>query len=90
SDYGYASGNSSCAANLVSGNCDTNWMGSYGWTNSPAPYSSYAYRVLYAHSAYVFTNNATNALGVRPSVYLISDIQIKGSGTTSDPYVFAE
>ena len=90
SDYGYASGNSSCAANLVSGNCDTNWMGSYGWTNSPAPYSGNAFYVWRALSALASVNYAYYAYGVRPSVYLISDIQIKGSGTTSDPYVFAE
>ena len=91
SDYGYASGNSNCATNMrTEGNCDSNWMSSYGWTNSPAPNSGGANVVWYAPGAFVRYFNAYSANGVRPSVYLISDIQIKGSGTTSDPYVFAE
>ena len=92
SDYGYASGNSNCATNISYSNsyCDTNWMANYGWTITPAPHSSSAYNVWGADSASVGSKHAISTIGVRPSVYLISDIQIKGSGTTSDPYVFAE
>lgn len=35
-----------------------------------------------------YTEN--NAPCVCPAVYLLSDIQIKSSGTMSDPYVFAK
>ncbi|MBQ6283118.1 MAG: prepilin-type N-terminal cleavage/methylation domain-containing protein [Bacilli bacterium] len=91
SDYGYASGNSNCATNIASYNpyCDTNWMGDYGWTISPQRDSSSAFYVWNADSL-MYGVEASVPCPVHPSVYLISGVQMKGSGTTADPYVFAE
>ena len=85
SDFGYAS--NSCSAIISCGNNSQNWMYNYGWTISP--YSSNAVRAWYVSSRSVYYNTACNNSGVRPSVYLVSDVQIKGSGTTSDPFEFA-
>ena len=102
SDYGYASGNSSCATSLGSGNKDNckdqNWLfnNSYYWTISPRQNSSNARSVQDVHdTGYVYSDVAGNTRVVRPSVYLISDIQIKAlsetgtAGSQSNPYVFA-
>ena len=85
SDFGYAS--NSCSAMNRCGSNTNNWMYNYGWTISP--YSSNAVRAWYVSSRSVYYNTACNNSGVRPSVYLVSDVQIKGSGTTSDPFEFA-
>ena len=89
SDYGYASGNRNCVTNMgTDPNCDSNWMKSYGWTISPQYLNAtYAW---YASATTVPMDNVSSAKSVRPSLYLIQDIQIKGSGTSSDPYVFAK
>jgi hypothetical protein len=65
-------------------------MGNYGWLLSSAPTYSDARGVWYTFSGHIVKNNADNTTAVRPSVYLIPGVQMKGSGTTSDPYVFAE
>ncbi|MBQ6283153.1 MAG: prepilin-type N-terminal cleavage/methylation domain-containing protein [Bacilli bacterium] len=87
SDFGYASGNFMCASNMES--CFPNWMVNSGWTITPdgntADYAFYVHSSNYIKSSYVYVDRA-----VKPSVYLIPDIQMKGSGTTADPYVFAE
>ena len=92
SDFGYASGSSKCATNIlnVTGFCGSNWMSNYGWTISPALPSSMAFSVWYATTSRSTHTHAKGTPGVRPSVYLISGVQMKGSGTTEDPYVFAE
>ncbi len=98
SDYGYAtSGGStnnrtSCLnTNLSSWNsysdCYNNdWLGSSGWTISPYARSSNANNVFYVYR-YVSYTNAFNSSGVRPSVYLKSDVTITGGeGTEENPY----
>ena len=89
SDYGYASSNSNCQINIrLNGNCDSNWMAKYGWTISPN--SSYACRVWYTYKSGVSYTAAWITGGVHPSVYLISGVQVKGTGTSGDPFIFAE
>ena len=93
SDYGYAS--SGCynnSTNLSSYyTCtDTNWLyqtngGKYEWLLSPrSDHSDIAFVVHYDGN--VFSSNVSNADGVRPTVYLKSNIVFEGTGTSSDPY----
>ena len=91
SDFGYASGNINCATDITNTYCDSNWMGySYNVTITPADLLAASYVVWITNSKKAeCTHGASNTNGVRPSVYLIPGIQIKGSGTTSDPYSFA-
>ena len=84
SDFGYASASTCSKLNV---DCGTNWLLGYGWTVSPCTTYSKPFHV---YSNNISTANPYDTYSVRPSVYLISDIQMKGSGTTSDPYVFAE
>ncbi|MBQ6282997.1 MAG: hypothetical protein IJK66_05680 [Bacilli bacterium] len=92
SDYGYASGNSNCATNISYGNyyCDSNWIAGSGWTITPASSPSYSDYEWDTRSNYMGNYTGNNAPCVCPAVYLLPDIQIKGSGTMSDPYVFAK
>ncbi|MBQ6281962.1 MAG: hypothetical protein IJK66_00300, partial [Bacilli bacterium] len=97
SDFGYASGNTTgekpCSSNISHGArlCDNNWLSSYGWTISPAPRTSTAVNVWAAYDMYSSSAYATSAFHrIKPSVYLIPGVQMKGSGTTADPYIFAE
>ena len=102
SDYGYASTDASCRQNLRSGltytnnayggtpTCkNNNWLynGVWYWTISPD--SSNARHVFYVSSGGTLgIRNALYRVGVRPSLYLKSDIKIvSGSGTSSDPYI---
>jgi type IV pilus assembly protein PilA len=88
SDFGYASGNIECKNNISSTTCDDNWMASYGWTLSSL--SIFNDSVKRASSSFIGNDATSTKNNVHPSVYLISGIQMKGSGTTADPYVFAE
>ena len=92
SDFGYASGNASCKANLCAAvNCSSNWLFSSGWTITPESTSSRADFVwITSGTNAISATNACNTNNVRPSVYLVPDVQMKGSGTTADPYVFAK
>ena len=83
SDYGYASTDPSCRGNLY--NCDNadskanNWLfnGAYHWTLSP--YSGYATSVFYVYSGGRVNNNlAYLTFGVRPVLFLKSDVVIDG------------
>ena len=74
--------------NSASTTCrNTNWMyisGTYWWTLSPnADYSRFVWGVggsfLYD---YVY-----RSYGVRPAVYLTSNLSLSGSGTESDPFI---
>ena len=99
SDFGYASGNVNCAMDIASynngrGYCDDNWINTRGyriWTITPTFNSTDANYIWISTRGYM-NNDWTfvDRCGIFPSVYLISDIQMKGSGTTSDPYVFAK
>ena len=57
------------------------------WTMSPYDYDSGA-RVFYVNSSGLLTygNAAVRTNGVRPVINLRSDVQLTGSGTTSDPF----
>ena len=67
---------------------DTSWMHNNAdwWMLSPNAGSSY--NVLYVYSdGNFYHGNADSTYGVRPAVYLSSDVQITGgSGTSSAPY----
>ena len=89
SDYGYASTDTTCRSNLNSNNCvNNNWMfnSAYQWTLSP--YSGNAYLVFCVDSGgSVCRSNPRNTNGVRPALFLKSDILItSGTGTSTDPY----
>ena len=104
SDYGYAtSGGSttnreSCLAKELYNwdsssfsDCKNNdWLftGTYQWTLTP--HSSYLTGVFFVNSTGCVINyrDAYNSRGVRPSVYLTSNVMISGGdGTINDPYV---
>ena len=105
SDYAYTFANGIddiCYTNIR--NCTNNnganpsssWLyksGTFQWTVSP--YSSTAYNVFivnstgYVNYAIAYTN-AYGGIGVRPVLYLNSDIKLDGTGTSSDPYVIVE
>ena len=101
SDYGYAVGGearTNCLANTNlsqynNNNCETNdWLNktsTYQWTLSSLAGSSYAYSVFLVTSVgKVYGDNfASGGFVVRPALFLISDIEISGSGTATDPYV---
>ena len=84
SDYGYASTDTTCRNNLS--NCDdadskaNNWLfnSAYQWTLSP--YSGYAYNGVFNvySSGGVSYDNASATDGVRPALFLKSDVVIAG------------
>ena len=83
SDYGYASTGTACRSNLY--NCydadskANNWLfnSTEQWTLSPL--SGYAYDVFLVYSdGYVYYGNAYGTLGVRPALFLKSDVVIAG------------
>ena len=97
SDYGYSVKNSSCnhsSTSLGMGGYDKTacggsaWMlkNGYEWTLSP--YSSDAYRVFYVFSsANVDDSNSYNGFGVRPVLYLNSNVYITGGdGSINNPF----
>ena len=77
--YNYRS-NSSCYNNSST----HNWLykSSTQWTMAPSSYSD-AYHVWYAGSTYLYDYYARSSYGVRPVLYLSSDISITGAGTSS-------
>ena len=102
SDYGYASTDEDCRNNLRSGvtyvdstlNFDEaeckndNWLHtrhSY-WTISP--YTDSAHRVFSVRGGGAINNSgAYNAIGIRPAIYLKSDVEIvRGTGSEENPY----
>ncbi len=94
SDYGYASSDANCKNDLSKTYCKSNnWLATGGsfWTISPWQISSYACitQIIHNYGNVEYSFSSSNA-NVYPSIYLISGVQMKGSGTTSDPYVFAE
>ena len=94
SDYGYAVLASSCARTTILGSYDTtacagnNWLkiDSIQWTMTPR--SSNSDNVFYVYYyGYLSNNDASNGYGVRPSIYLKSNIAVMGGdGSYSSPY----
>jgi uncharacterized repeat protein (TIGR02543 family) len=97
SDYAYTYANgvdSTCYSNTYSCNNGTpssSWLFNSSitqWTISPSSY--YAYRVFYiASSGLVNVTNASFSYSIRPVVYLKSDIQLTGTGTSTNHYKIA-
>ncbi|MBP3444557.1 MAG: hypothetical protein J6K23_01255 [Bacilli bacterium] len=93
SDYGYASTGTACRSNLDS--CDdadskaNNWLfnSANQWTLSPFSYN--AINVFYVSSGgNVDYGNAYYPRGVRPALFLKSDVEIlSGDGTNDNPFV---
>ena len=101
SDYGYASTDTSCRQNLRAGltytnNTDNgtatcknnNWLYKDGWWWTMSPYSSYASNVFGVYGGGGLSASAVfDCRGVRPSVYLKSNVRIvSGSGTEDDKF----
>ena len=89
SDYGYASTDTKCRSGLSSSNCkNENWLANNTtyWTSSPD--SGFAYYVFgVASGGLVSYSFANRTYGVRPALFLKSDIIITGGfGDESDPY----
>ena len=80
SDYGYASTDTTCRSGLGSSNCkNENWLfnSASQWTLSPQ--SDIEYFVFYVSSVGYVTNDFTNVTyGVRPVLFLKSDVVIAG------------
>ena len=97
SEYLRANSNKELCGNLSLNNSNdttcrtTNWLvkGTMYWTLSPdAVYSSHVWTV-YGNGDLGRTSDDTgarNSHGVRPALYLSSDISLSGSGTAGDPY----
>ena len=91
SDYGYAADLSQCTKQLSSydSTCTSNdWLfnSAYQWTLPP--YSRYAYAVFaVASSGSLNYYHVSNTNGVRPVLYLASDLAMEsGDGTSGSPY----
>ena len=98
SDYGYSVKNASCnhsSQSLVSYDATacggSAWIlkNGYEWTLSPN--SSYADSVFYvSYYAYALYSNASGGNGVRPVLYLNSNVYyLRGTGTKTDPFQIA-
>ena len=102
SDYGYASTDTNCRSDLRAGvthngtsydysgtKCkNSNWLhtGYNYWTISPSSGSSCSSFIVYGAGS-VSNGSAYNALGVRPVLYLKSDVKImRGTGSVGNPY----
>ena len=98
SDYAYTFANGvddACYSDIYNcskGTPSSSWLyksGNTQWTVSPV--SSRVDSVFYVRSeGFVSSSLAYYGLGVRPVVYLRSDIKLDGTGTSSDPYVIVE
>ena len=95
SDYGYAVLASSCSRSTNLGSYNTtacagnNWLktGSYQWTMTPSSSSSAS--VFFVHyNGRLNDSIARNGYGVRPSIYLKSNIAVMGGDGSRDfPYI---
>ena len=90
SDYGYASTDTTCRDNMNSIKCkNENWLFNslFQWTLSP--YSRFADNAFGVTSGGdVYSSRAYDDLGVRPSLFLKSDVVIAGgTGTESNPFI---
>lgn len=99
SDFGYAAtnnGTNNCSDNVnTSSFCSKtyNWMTKGGTELALNQYltsSASTYIYCWVTSGYVTTTNASTAYGVRPVVYLKSNVKITGgNGTSSSPYTIS-
>ena len=90
SDYGYASTDTSCRSGLSSTNCiNENWLFNSAWQWTLSPYSGYADNVFIVYSSgFVGSFLANGTLGVRPALFLKSDVVISdGDGTNEKPFI---
>ena len=90
SDHGYASTDTTCRSGLGLSNCkNENWLFNSKYQRTLSPSSDGARLVFYVRSGgSVHFGNAGSANGVRPALFLKSDVVISGgTGTESDPYV---
>ena len=93
SDYGYATDRTQCTETLWNYNNTTctsnNWLykNSYYWTQSPD--SGHSTNVFNVYPFGLVSNDYTYyAFGVRPAVYLKSNVLIEnGDGSSSNPYI---
>ena len=91
SDFGYASNDEECQNDLRAGvKCkNDNWLHKSQWYWTLSPFSSlspYVFRV--RGEGFVRYNYAYDSSGVRPSVYLKSNILIiGGDGSSLNPYI---
>ena len=98
SDYAYTFANGvDDTCYMDTGNCNngipsSSWLyksGTYQWTVSPySGNASFVFRVY--STGNVGNSSAHLSTGVRPVVYLKSDIKLQGSGTSSEPYEIIE
>lgn len=101
SDYAYTFANGvddTCYSDTY--NCRSNsgenpsgsWLyksGTSQWTvSSRSGNANYVFFI--ANTGFFYSNLANNNFGVRPVVYLNSDIKLDGTGTSSNPYVIVE
>ena len=80
SDYGYASTDTTCRSGLSSSNCkNENWLfnGAYQWTLSPRSGDVY-YVFSVTSGGLVYDYLANGTYGVRPVLFLKSDVVIAG------------
>ena len=92
SDYGYASSDSGCRADIsYNASCNNNnWLsnGTTYWTITPRDSSYFANATWFIRAESGCVDNLTSAhFGIRPTVYLKSEVTIlSGAGTSSNPY----
>ena len=91
SDYGYASTNTACRSYLNRSICqDENWLFNSASQWTLPPIFGYADGV-FGVGSNGYVNNysgANNAFGVRPALFLKSDVVItKGTGTENNPFI---
>ncbi len=92
SDYGYASIDTTCREKLSSTNCkNNNWLFNSANQWALSSNSDYAYIVLRVDSSgFVGGNGGSYTQGVRPILFLKSDVLITGgTGESSNPYQIA-
>ena len=95
SDYGYATDFTQCSSNLynyeTSGCYDNDWLyqtSTYQWLLTPRSSSTRTAWLVISSGSVYYTYYVSSAYGVRPVLYLDSEIDIEPGnvGTSSDPY----
>ena len=90
SDFGYGSTDTTCRGQLSLINCkNNNWLfnSAEQWTLSPSSGNASSVFNFRSRSNVLPNYHAYNTRGVRPALFLISNVQIiGGTGTESDPY----
>ena len=90
SDFGYASTNEACRNNMNTSNCkNENWLfnSSSQWTLSPLSDNANSVFHVYSSGNVSYSSAATPYYGVRPALFLKSDVVIaEGTGIEIAPY----